>query len=67
MSRFINEDKACIRNDNAAENMDILRKWAMAVLVKAKSKPDQTIKSVMRKNAMSIKHLASSVNKFFRA
>jgi predicted transposase YbfD/YdcC len=24
-----NEDKACIRNDNAAENMDILRKWAL--------------------------------------
>jgi predicted transposase YbfD/YdcC len=31
-----NEDKACIRNDNAAENMDILRKWASAILVKAK-------------------------------
>ena len=63
---LFNEDKACIRNDNAAEK-DILCKWAMAVLVKAKSKPDQTIKSVMRKNAMSIKHLASSVNKSFRA
>ena len=24
-----NEDKACIRNDNPAENMDILRKWAL--------------------------------------
>jgi len=62
-----NEDKACIRNDNAAENMDILRKWAMAVLCKAKTKPDQTIKSLMRKNAMSIKHLAAAVKKIFHA
>jgi predicted transposase YbfD/YdcC len=27
-----NEDGACIRNDNAAENIDILRKWALNVL-----------------------------------
>lgn len=24
-----NEDKSCIRNDNAAENIDVLRKWAL--------------------------------------
>lgn len=62
-----NEDKACIRNDNAAENMDILRKWAMSILVKAKTKPEQTIKSLMRKNSMSIKHLINVVNKIFHA
>ena len=62
-----NEDKACIRNDNAAENMDILRKWAMAVLVKLKKKPEQSIKSIMRKNAMSFHHLISSVKSFFHA
>ena len=62
-----NEDKACIRNDNAAENLDILRKWAMAILVKTKIKPQQTIKSLMRKNAMSFKHLTASVKKIFRA
>lgn len=62
-----NEDKSCIRNDNAAENMDIMRKWALNILHKAKSKPDQSIKSIMRKNAMSINHLISSVNKILHA
>jgi predicted transposase YbfD/YdcC len=64
---LFNEDKACIRNDNAAENIDILRKWAMAVLVKTKTKPDQTIKSLMRRNVMSFKHLLASVKKIFHA
>ncbi len=62
-----NEDKACICNDNAAENLDILRKWALAVLVKMKEKPAQSIKSLMRKNAMSFKHLANAVKKILHA
>jgi len=62
-----NEDKCCIRNDNAAENMDILRKWALNILRKAKDKPDQSIKSVMRKNSMSITCLLKTVNKIFHA
>ena len=62
-----NEDGACIRNDNASENVDILRKWALNVLQKAKQKPNQSIKSLMRKNAMSFKHLAGVVNKIFHA
>jgi len=62
-----NEDKACFRNDNATQNMDILRKWALNILHKAKTKPDQSIKSVMRKNLMSVKHLVSSVKKIFHA
>lgn len=62
-----NEDKACIRNDNAAENMDIVRKWALNILHRAKTKPDQSIKSVMRKNAMSFKHLFASVNSILHA
>jgi len=33
---IFNEDKSCIRNDNSAENMNIMRKWAMTVLIKAK-------------------------------
>jgi predicted transposase YbfD/YdcC len=61
----LNEDGASIRNDNAAENVDILRKWALNVLQKAKQKPNQSIKSLMRKNAMSFKHLAGVVNKIF--
>ena len=35
-----NEDGRCIRNDNAAENIDILRKWALNILQKVKVKPD---------------------------
>lgn len=42
-----NEDKCCIRNDNAAANMDTLRKWALNILNKAKTKPDQSIKSII--------------------
>ena len=41
-----NKDGACIRNDNAAENIDILRKWALNVLQKAKQKSGQSIKSL---------------------
>ena len=48
-----NEDKACIRHDHAAENMNILRKWALGILQKAKTKPEQSLKSIMRRNAMS--------------
>jgi predicted transposase YbfD/YdcC len=62
-----NEDKGCIRNDNAAENLDILRKWAMAILVKTKTKPEQSIKSLMRKNSMSFRHLIQSVKKILHA
>lgn len=62
-----NEDKSCIRNDNAAENLDTLRKWALNVLSKLKTKPDQSIKSIMRKNLISLKHLIASINKIFHA
>jgi predicted transposase YbfD/YdcC len=62
-----NEDKSCIRNDNAAENMDILRKWSLAALGKIRKKPEQSTKSLMRKNAMSYSHLIDSVNKILRA
>jgi len=62
-----NEDGACIRNDNAAENINILRKWALNSLQKCKQKPDQSIKSMMRKNAMSFKHLMNSVKQMARA
>lgn len=62
-----NEDKACIRNDNASENIDILRKWALNGLQKSKQKPDQSIKSIMRKNSMSYTHLAACVKRIFHA
>lgn len=62
-----NEDKGCIRNENASENMDIARKWALNVLHKAKTKPDQSLKSLMRKNAMSFSHLLATVKKVFHA
>lgn len=62
-----NEDGACIRNDNAAENIDILRKWALNALQKCKQKPEQSIKSLMRKNSMSFSHLLKNVKKIFHA
>lgn len=62
-----NEDKGCIRNDNASENIDILRKWALNGLQKARQKPDQSIKSIMRKNSMSYTHLSSCVKRIFHA
>jgi len=64
---IFNEDGACIRNDNAAENIGILRKWALNVLQKAKNKPSQSIKSIMRKNAMSFKHLTHTLAAIFHA
>jgi len=62
-----NEDGCCIRNDNAAENVDIMRKWALNVLQAAKRKPDQSIKSVMRGNSMSLRYLMESVNRIFHS
>lgn len=62
-----NENKACIRNDNASYNLDIFRKWALNVLPQAKTKPDQSLKSVMMKNAMSFKHLNKTVKRVFHA
>jgi predicted transposase YbfD/YdcC len=62
-----NEDKCCITNDNAAENMDIVRKWALNILQKVKDKPDQSIKGLQRKSAISFKHLSKIVKKIFHA
>lgn len=64
---IFNEDKAGIRNDNSAENMNIMRKWALSMLVRAKKKPYQSIRSIMRKNSMSLSHLVDSVNSIFHA
>lgn len=64
---MFNEDKACIRNDNASENIDILRKWALNIIGQAKEKSSQSIKSVMRKNSMSFDYLINNVKKFFHA
>ena len=64
---LFNEDGACIRNDNASENINIMRKWALNVLQKAKDKPTQSIKSMMRKNTMSFKHLSNIAKNIFHA
>lgn len=67
MDVVLNEDKACIRNDNAAENMSIVRKWTINALSTAKEKPDQSLKSIMRKNSMSFKYLKKTIKKIFHA
>ena len=50
-----NEDKACIRDENAAENMAIIRKWALNILNSQKGK--SSIKSLQRKASMSFNHM----------
>ena len=51
-----NEDKSCIRNDNAAENIDIMKKWALNS-INSQRKKDVSIKSIQRRSSMSIKYL----------
>jgi len=62
---IFNEDKACIRNENAAENMALLRKWALNLLTQHKGK--SSIKSLQRKASMSFKFLLSLLNQVFHA
>ena len=47
-----NEDKACIRNDNAAETIDIIRKWALNIINTSRKKTE-SVKSIQRKASMS--------------
>ena len=37
-------EEACIRNDNAAENIDILRKWALNALTQCKKNQNNQLK-----------------------
>ena len=60
-----NEDKACIRNDNAAENMALLRKWALNIL--SKHKGSSSTKSLQRKAAMSFEFLQNLLDNIFHA
>jgi hypothetical protein len=47
--------------------MDIVRKWAPNALSKATKKPEQSIKGLMRKNAMSFPHLKRIVKEILHA
>lgn len=60
-----NEDGCCIRNDNAAENMAILRKWSMNILNKHKGK--SSMKSLQRKASMSFNFMSDLLLKTFHA
>lgn len=60
-----NEDKACIRNDNAAENMDIMRKWALNILNQHKGKG--SVRSLQRKVMMSFSFMVDLLTKTFHA
>ena len=60
-----NEDKACITNDNAAENMSIIRKWALNILNKNRGK--SSIKSLQRKACMSLEFAKSLIKTFLHA
>lgn len=60
-----NEDKACIRNEHAAENMNIMRKWALNILNAQKGK--SSLKSMQRKASMSWEYMVQILNKAFHA
>jgi len=60
-----NEDKACISNDNAAENMSIMRKWALNILNQKKGK--SSLKSLQRKACMSLKFASTLIKDYFHA
>lgn len=62
-----NEDGACIHDETSAINMSTIRKWSLNILQKAKSKPEQSLKSLMRKNAMSLTHALKIVERVFHA
>ena len=59
------EDGAGVRHDNATENRNILRKWPLNALQQVARKPGQSTQSLMRKSAMSRKHLQKVVKKIF--
>jgi predicted transposase YbfD/YdcC len=61
-----NEDKSCITNENAVENIALMRKWALNALAQIKSEKD-TSKGLMRKNLMSFKILMKNVKAIFHA
>lgn len=56
-----NEDKCCIRNDNAAENVDIMRKWSLNIINKVRQ-DKQSIKSIQRKVSMSFNNMINLLN-----
>jgi predicted transposase YbfD/YdcC len=59
-----NEDKSCITNENAVENMHTLRTWALNALSQVRTEKDTT-KGMLRKNLMSFRKLMLNVKKIF--
>lgn len=61
-----NEDKSCITNENGAENISLMRRWAINALSRVKTDKDTT-KGLMRKHLMSFKLLIKNVKTIFHA
>jgi predicted transposase YbfD/YdcC len=59
-----NQDKACVRNDNAAQNLDTMHKWALNILSKFKT-DKVSMKSLQRRACMSFDFLLQLITKFF--
>lgn len=59
-----NQDKSCIRNDNAAQNLDTANKIALNILSEFKT-DKVSIKSLQRKACMSFDFLLELIAKFF--
>lgn len=62
-----NEDKSCISDDAAAENMSIIRKWALNMLNKVPRKETTSIKSLHRKCTMNKEFLLDTIHYIFDA
>jgi len=60
-----NQDNACIRDDNAVQNMDTLHKWALNVLSPHKGK--SSIKSLQRQAGYSFEFMLKLLRKIFHA
>lgn len=61
-----NEDKACIRNERGAENVALLRKWALNCLSPHKT-ASISMRSMQRRSSMSWKYLTGLLQKIFHA
>ena len=59
-----NEDKACIRNEDAVQNLSMVRRLALNILQKAKTE-NSGIKTMMENNRESFEHLLSCFERAF--
>lgn len=62
-----NEDKSCIRNTQAAENMHTLRVLALNIVSEIATKQNKSSASVIRKFSRSLSYMRKTLKGFFHA